>query len=69
MRIRMLKAAAGPTINWAVGSVQEVDAETGQALIADGAAVALNEPDEIESAVVEPGMETAVAPRRRKSAA
>jgi hypothetical protein len=65
----MLKAAAGPAINWDLGSVQEVDAETGQALIADGAAVALDAPDEIESAMVDPGMETAVVTRRRKSAA
>ena len=44
MFIRMKKAAAGPTINWPIGSVQTVDDETGQALLADGAAEHIEAP-------------------------
>jgi len=44
MIIRMKKAAAGPTINLPIGSVQTVDDETGQALIADGAAEHIEAP-------------------------
>jgi hypothetical protein len=44
MIIRMKKAAAGPNINWPIGSRQIVDDETGQALLDAGAAESLEEP-------------------------
>lgn len=49
MVIRMKKAAAGPEINWPIGSVQTVDDETGQALIADGAAERVDPPTIVET--------------------
>ena len=49
MFIRMKKAAAGPTINWPIGSVQTVDDETGQALLADGAAERVDSPTIVET--------------------